>query len=331
MSYLPNFGISVYPWGNFTVFLYPIIMSYAIIRFNLMDLKIFLRRTVLIISVYSALLLISAPIFYFFHVRHLQTSSGFFLPIEIFSLSLILSTGPFLWAYFVRRSAYFQEYALAGLAHELKSPLAVIENALEFLSNRQDTEQMTNAQLKDYLQMIQRNSSRLQLFVNDLIHAFHMGPKDSLLMKQEFDLQQTIRKILRDHTERKSFQSPVTFNEIQTPLVVRADSAKISQVFSNIFSNAIKFSDGKPITVSVIRSGSEVTISVKDEGLGIPPEEMPNVFDRFYQGISGQKKRGTGIGLTIAKIWVEAHGGKIWAESEGEGKGTAVSFTLPVS
>ncbi len=101
-----------------------------------------------------------------------------------------------------------------------------------------------------------------------------MGPKDSLLMKQEFDLQQTIRKILRDHTERKSFQSPVTFNEIQTPLVVRADSRKnISRLSRNIFLT-ISF---RTASQSQFPSydPAEVTISVKDEGLEFHRKKCP--------------------------------------------------------
>jgi signal transduction histidine kinase len=113
------------------------------------------------------------------------------------------------------------------------------------------------------------------------------------------------------------------------PISVTADEPKIRQVVSNVLSNAVKFSDGGTVRVSLTHGKGEVLCQVTDSGRGIAKKILPRVFDRFFQGQEGTK--GTGIGLTIAKAWVDAHGGQIWAESEGEGKGTTVTFTLPVA
>ena len=110
--------------------------------------------------------------------------------------------------------------------------------------------------------------------------------------------------------------------------LIYGDHEKLSQVLSNVLSNAIKFSDGGTIEIRMESSGRDWTISIHDEGRGIPAAHLEQIFERFFQGRHAAK--GSGIGLTIAKAWVEAHGGKIWAESEGEGKGATVTFTLPV-
>ncbi len=109
---------------------------------------------------------------------------------------------------------------------------------------------------------------------------------------------------------------------------VEVDQEKIRQVISNLLSNAIKFSEHGAIKIHLKSTSRDYIVSFVDEGCGIPPGDIERIFDRFHQGCHAQQ--GSGIGLTIAKAWVEAHGGKIWAESDGEGKGTTVTFTLPV-
>jgi signal transduction histidine kinase len=109
---------------------------------------------------------------------------------------------------------------------------------------------------------------------------------------------------------------------------VVADREKMSQVFSNLFSNAVKYTENGSIAVSINRERESVLCSVTDTGRGVHPEFLEKIFDRYFQAPGASK--GAGLGLAIAKGWVEAHGGRIWAESEGEGKGTTVTFTLPV-
>jgi signal transduction histidine kinase len=121
---------------------------------------------------------------------------------------------------------------------------------------------------------------------------------------------------------------------------VRADARRVEQVLYNLLDNAIKYSpDGGRVDVRAEASDEEVTVSVIDEGLGIPANELPNLFERFYRG-TGARTRGiggTGLGLAICRGIVLAHGGRIWAESPaadhraGESRGTAIRFTLPIA
>jgi hypothetical protein len=115
--YLPNFGIKIYPWGNFSVFLYPLLMSYAMLKYQLMDVRVFLRRAFLLIGVYIGLLLLGLPVMAFIHslaVTPKSVSNGWLFT-EIALVSLLLSYGPFLYAYFVRNRSYFKEHTMAGL------------------------------------------------------------------------------------------------------------------------------------------------------------------------------------------------------------------------
>ena len=132
--------------------------------------------------------------------------------------------------------------------------------------------------------------------------------------------------MMRDLAERKRQTI-----EIHAPdeLMAKYDSIRIFRVMENYLSNAIRYtSEGGEIEISVEEGGSEVAVCVKDNGRGIPPEELENVFLRFYR--IGERVTGsTGLGLSIVKGIMKAHGGRCWAKSEGVGKGSKFCFTLP--
>ncbi|RPI91696.1 MAG: PAS domain-containing sensor histidine kinase, partial [Spirochaetales bacterium] len=110
---------------------------------------------------------------------------------------------------------------------------------------------------------------------------------------------------------------------------ISADHDRIEQVLINLLHNAIKFTTpGGSITVSASSDNNGIRVSITDTGVGIPADDLPRIFERFYKADKARSGGGTGLGLAIAKHITEAHGGKIWAESV-EGKGTTFSFTLP--
>jgi signal transduction histidine kinase len=329
LCYFPNFGIDVYPWGNFTVFLYPIIMTYAILQYNLMDIRILIRKTALFVAVYSALIVLTIPLVAWLQQHQSTQISTTIQVFQIILVGVVLSVGPFLYAYLVRRSVFFQEHTIAGLTHELKSPLAAIESALALLEDSQSMGQWEKGQLQTYHDMIQRNSKRLTSYVNELLHAFKPGIADfdSQVSVDFKKLCQSVIEFYSPFVEKKGLKLNQNFSSDE--FIVQGNPSQIEQIISNVIGNALKFTDRGSIALNANKSSDQIEISVTDTGAGIPPDELPHLFDRFYQGETGKKKTGTGLGLAIAKIWVEAHGGKIWAESEGEGMGTTVTFTLP--
>jgi two-component system sensor histidine kinase VicK len=111
------------------------------------------------------------------------------------------------------------------------------------------------------------------------------------------------------------------------PLLVEIDKEKIEQALSNIVSNAVKFSDQGQIAVSLTAGARDLSISIQDQGCGVADDELPRIFQRFFQGEN--QRGGTGLGLSLAKLWIDTHGGHIWIKSDGEGTGATVTFTLP--
>ncbi|MCJ7580901.1 MAG: cell wall metabolism sensor histidine kinase WalK, partial [Candidatus Aminicenantes bacterium] len=130
-------------------------------------------------------------------------------------------------------------------------------------------------------------------------------------------------KQTKEYTFRLSFPS-----KTEKPLI---DKDKIEQVLRNIIDNAIKYSPkGNEIRITGIKENNDIKVSVKDEGIGMTPEQVDKIFDKFFRAdTSDSAPTGTGLGMSIVKYLVEAHRGKVWVESE-VGKGTTVSFTIPL-
>jgi two-component system, OmpR family, phosphate regulon sensor histidine kinase PhoR len=152
------------------------------------------------------------------------------------------------------------------------------------------------------------------------------------LEKKPLDL----NKLIRDTAARLSPQTErqrlvITLDLAPELPDIQADGVSIMHVLTNILDNAIKFTPaGGHITVGTKTAGGEVIVSVTDSGIGISPEDLSHIFERFYKADKSRAGKGTGLGLAIAKHTVLAHGGHIWAESQ-PGKGSVFSFNLPMS
>ncbi|OGQ92799.1 MAG: hypothetical protein A2253_06215 [Deltaproteobacteria bacterium RIFOXYA2_FULL_55_11] len=169
--------------------------------------------------------------------------------------------------------------------------------------------------------------------VNDFLDLSKLEVGHIDLVKKEVDLKQLIQNAVDNYLvlaqERKiSLKSRIAEGLAE----IAADPRRLDQVFGNLISNAIKFTpEGGEIEVGADQeNGLGVKVWVRDNGVGIAPEEIGQIFEKYRQTTSGKesKHKGTGLGLVISKMIVEAHGGKIWVESE-EGKGTTFAFTIP--
>jgi histidine kinase len=181
---------------------------------------------------------------------------------------------------------------------------------------------------------VQLETDRLAKLVNDLqaLSIIESGAYE--LLKQSSDMHEVITTVIQNLTPqfvRKGIQIEDNFPKEKT--LINIDVDRIKQVLTNILGNALKFTPkGGVIELNgEIRKG-HIQISIKDSGIGISNEHLPYVFTRFYRVDKSRSRKsgGSGIGLTIAKQLVEAHGGEIWAESSGENKGTTISLTLPL-
>lgn len=214
------------------------------------------------------------------------------------------------------------------ISHELKTPVSLIKGYAGTL-RREDARWDTRT-VRESLAVIEEEADRLTDLIENLLDASRLQAGGLTLTMNEVPLDKLAARLVakfrtqsEKHTITLDFPSPFP--------IIAADEDRLTQALSNLLSNAIKYSpEGGNIRVSGRVEPENVVISVSDEGPGLPADELPRVFDRFYRADTPATRRvaGAGLGLYLAKAVVEAHGGRIWAESE-PGRGTTLSFSLP--
>ena len=184
----------------------------------------------------------------------------------------------------------------------------------------------------DFLSDINREINRLNLIISDLLTLVSMDSKSMRLNRETFKF----ADVVTDVTHRLSLVAEKRRQEIKLQLAdsceMYADCAKLTQVVYNILDNAIKYTpEGGLIKVRLIRSGRDAILSVSDNGPGIPKEDQPHIFDRFYRVDKARSRDtgGTGLGLSIVNQLVLMHGGSVSVQSE-EGKGSTFTVELPI-
>jgi signal transduction histidine kinase len=268
--------------------------------------------------------------------------------------------------------------------HELRTPVQALSGNFELiemdipslLQNSFEDKDNTNKEfeslIKDKPRLKQfanrlisayRNSQRLEKLIIDVLDTSRIESNRLDLHKESFNLNEKIQNLIKDihnktrfgslHGDSPTIYSDIVFKPQEDPITVFADKIRIFEVLSNLINNAIKFSNGKPITISVIKfqnNGNEtkhgkdedlkyvemdngkkiedesVLVSIKDKGRGIDEEILPRLFNKFVT----KSDQGTGLGLYIAKNIIEAHGGHIWAQNNKNEKGATFSFSLPL-
>ena len=219
----------------------------------------------------------------------------------------------------------------AMIAHDLRSPLMNVVGAAEMIKD--GAFGAVTEEQKTWLGKIEATSYNLVDLVSDFLDLSKLESGRIEVTKEEVDLDQLIRTSL-DNFLVLAQDKKISLLSRVAPALTRiiADPRRLDQVFENLISNAIKFTgEGGEIEVEASQEDTTgIKIWVKDNGVGIPTKEIGNLFEKYRQTTSGKnsKNKGTGLGLVICKMIVEAHGGRIWVESE-EGKGTTVAFSLP--
>lgn len=217
---------------------------------------------------------------------------------------------------------------VANVSHELRTPLTTMRSYLEALAEGawKDEEIAPN-----FLEVTRTETERMIRLVNDLLQLSKMDSTDYQLNKEWINFSIYFNRIFERFELTK--EQNVTFIRSfpDHEIFIEMDSDKLTQVLDNIISNALKYSpEGGCVTFTISEQESNILVSISDEGVGIPKEDLKRIFDRFYRVDKARTRKlgGTGLGLAIAKEVIKAHGGEIWAESV-EGKGTTITFTLP--
>jgi signal transduction histidine kinase len=231
-------------------------------------------------------------------------------------------------------------------AHELRNPIQPILSLIEVVRRKEN-----DSQQKELLDIVVRNAKKLKQLTEDVLDVTRIESNSLQLKKEEFDLKDLVvhavqdyknqitasdnrKKLVYEDDEQEGDTTNCNANAVVA--VVQGDKYRINQVISNLVSNSIKFTrEGGTISIKIktVNSSSNnidnaITVSVKDTGIGIDPEIMPILFSKF--ATKSDTGTGIGLGLYISKSIIEAHGGKIWAENNADGKGATFAFSLPI-
>jgi signal transduction histidine kinase len=217
---------------------------------------------------------------------------------------------------------------VANVSHELKTPIAAIRAHLEnLLDGVEQPDPKT-------LQVMLAQTERLGRLIEQLLELSRLESGELPLLREETPLAPLVTQVLSEIEVARSEQGVVVESKLPNDLPpVDADRERVHQVLFNLVDNAVRFTPaGGAVTVSAQRQNGSVEVRVTDTGVGIPPEDLPRLFERFYRADPSRSREdgGTGIGLAIARSVVEAHGGHIRAESE-LGEGSVFTFDLPVA
>lgn len=230
-------------------------------------------------------------------------------------------------------------------AHELRTPAQSVLGYAELMRENALDKQAKIGESIEEIEAIYRNAIRLQKLTNDILDVSRIESQTLNLDKEVINLNELIPRIVQDYNSYlrrygnniSNKESPVQLVSYTSDreLIVEADRGRINQAISNLINNAIKFTSpqrGGIISVTTEKRNNkdenqEVIIAVKDTGEGIHPEIIPRLFTKF----ATRSNSGTGLGLYISKSIVEAHGGRIWAENNSDGKGATFSFGLPIT
>jgi PAS domain S-box-containing protein len=218
---------------------------------------------------------------------------------------------------------------LSNVSHELRTPLQSISGFARLILRGEVPDHDTQ---QEFLQIIDSESQHLGNLINSLLDMSRLESGRFQINKRLLPIRDTVIDAIKSfHTLARD--KNIVLNEdipVQLP-EIEVDSERLRQVIMNLLSNAIKFSDpGGSVTIKAESRNGKLLFQVTDQGIGIPQEAMPHLFERFYRAEEKLARGGTGLGLYISKQIVEAHGGHIWVESQA-GEGSTFSFTLPLN
>ena len=223
---------------------------------------------------------------------------------------------------------------LSSVSHELRTPLTAIIGLAQLLQKKYYG--ALNEKQAEYVQDILESSNHLLSLINDILDLTKIESGQSTLELGDAEVKELMESsllLVKESAMKSKVSVQLKVPEKMLKQRIKVDKRRFRQIMVNLLSNAVKFTPGGgTVTIEAKKEQDELMVSISDTGIGISPEAQERIFDAFYQvsaGISG-KSPGTGLGLSLAKHLVEQHHGQIWVESEGVGKGSRFSFTIPL-
>jgi PAS domain S-box-containing protein len=222
---------------------------------------------------------------------------------------------------------------LSIAAHELRTPVAVVKAFAELLVRELERGTQSPERIAHLIRRVIGGAERLDRLTDDLLDISRLRLGQLPLRPEPLDLAALAREVVERHRERAKETHHVVVDAAVT-CPVRGDPDRIEQVLANLVENALKYTpEGGEVRVTVRQDAGGVRVSVADEGIGLPAEAIETIFTPFGRAANAAESGipGLGLGLYIGRSFVERHGGRIWAESAGENRGTTVSFWLPAT
>lgn len=215
---------------------------------------------------------------------------------------------------------------VATVSHELRSPLTTIKGFTSLLLSRWDS--IDDDRKREMLEAVRADADRVTRMISELLDISRLEAGRLRLARRWLEVEPAVRRVVAE----VSMTDDRLAVEVEVPdglPEVLADPDKVGQVLTNLLENAAKYADPATVRVTAARDGDAVRIAVADRGEGIPAEDLPRVFERFFRRDEG-RPTGTGLGLWISRGLVEAHGGTLTASSR-VGEGSTFAFTLPIA
>jgi signal transduction histidine kinase len=217
---------------------------------------------------------------------------------------------------------------LTVAAHELRTPLTTLQLQLGSLSSRARREK-PEEDFAERLDRCQRQVRRLGTLVEGLLDVSRLASGQMLLRPERVDLAELVAEVVDRHSAEAQGARCQVRLEANAGLLGQWDRLRVDQAVSSLLSNALKFGSGQPVEVAVTGAAGMARVEVRDRGIGIPPEQLERIFERFERAVSSRSYGGLGLGLYLARRAAEAHGGHVWAEAR-PGGGATFTLELPL-
>jgi len=328
-NYFLWYGIPVLPYGNILVIFGVLLVAFAILKYHLFEIRVIL--TEVLVAVIGLLLLVQAMTAESFTWQLL--GFGLFILFCVFGYLLIRSViSEIKRRQEIEKIDKAKSEFISIASHQLRTPLTAVKGYISMLLEG-TYGQLSEKQAKS-LENVYQSNERLMRLVNDLLNLSRLDAGKIEFSPEPISLKEMISDIVEElkiNAEKKGLYMKMVKPPEQLPKIM-ADQDKLRQVILNIVDNAIKYTKEGGITLELKKVGEEEEIKISDTGEGMDKGELNSLFQMFSRATAGTQlhAEGAGLGLYVARQFIEMHGGKIWAESPGKGRGSAFYIQLPI-
>lgn len=327
-SFLAVYGFDIYPYGNFAVSLYPIVMGYAILKYRLWDFKVFATQAfVIALWVFLFARVILAPL-----ASQEQIIDGILLLLTLIVGALLVQAvnREVRQREEIERLSEEKSEFMTFASHEIRNPITAMRGFASLITD--GTEGAVNPRVKDAAEKIMVTGTEVLDLIAQFLNKSKLELGQISYTREEIDLCEFISGLAdgyRPHVEQKGLRF-IKQCDLSQDIMIKADKGKLKEVVGNLIDNSVKYTKSGSVTVSAERHGQKAYVIISDTGVGIPKDTLPKLFQKFSRADAAKANLlGTGVGLYLGKTFIEGMGGKIWAESEGKDRGSRFIIEFP--